>query len=439
MSTAMPPVFVVGVSRSGTTLLASMLGAHSHISCGPETFFFPRLERQALDVLLAPERWPEPAVDFLSAMKLGQGPARIHELFGRTPDQLRADLRDRAPSVNAMLEALTAASARASGKPRWAEKTPNHLLYLADIRRAYPEAYILRIVRDPRDVATSLTRVPFGSTSKLANLYLWLERDERSWRFFAADRLSKTIRYEDLLADPQGTLTSVCEWMGETFEPGMLAANHDAPRMMASEEWWKQQVLAPLDRTRTAEWRTRLSEGEIRVADLACRDALERYGYPHSGRQVRRCFAKPLTRRAIERHEAVLYRAAEHDVAVLPWTWDPTNHLDAPDSGTLALWGTPGAVTWRLGKTAGERLTNATRLLRDLYGRRFSGAPVYWLDEPGDNGEPPGFLDRVCDTLARPAAPRVSAARLFGTLVGDGATPPREMARAGEAPVGPRA
>jgi hypothetical protein len=63
-----------------------------------------------------------------------------------------------------MLESLAATSASAAGKARWVEKTPNHLLYLEEIRRYYPSAFILRIVRDPRDVALSLTGVPFGDS-----------------------------------------------------------------------------------------------------------------------------------------------------------------------------------------------------------------------------------------------------------------------------------
>jgi hypothetical protein len=413
MST-LAPVFVVGVSRSGTTLVASMLGAHSRLYCGPETFFFPRLERQRLDVLLAADRWPEAALAFLTDMALGKGPARIHELFGRTADDLRADLAASRPSVRALLEALTAAGARAAGKARWVEKTPNHLLYLPVIREHYPDAFIVRVVRDPRDVATSLTRVPFGSPSKLANLYLWLERDARSWPFFETDRRCLTLRYEDLLADPAVSLERVCQWIGEPFEAAMLEPSRASAQMMANEEWWKRQVLAPLDRSRTAEWRHTFSESELRVADLVCREALERYGYPHSGTAVRYCFVKPLTRRAIERQEEVAIRAAERGVALLPWSWDRTDHREVPPAdGLAALWGVPGRVTFRLGRTARERLVNAARLLRGLASRRWGRQPVYWLAVPGDDGEAPGWLDRVCGALARVLAPAVSADQLF--------------------------
>ncbi|MFN8623183.1 MAG: sulfotransferase, partial [Chloroflexota bacterium] len=121
-ASATGPIFVVGTPRSGTTLLAAMLGAHPDIDCGPETRFFSWLERADRPALLDPRTWPGPATDFVLSLRLQDSP--VHELFGVTPDQVRAALAARRPSMAAMLESLTATRAAAHGKPRWAEKTP---------------------------------------------------------------------------------------------------------------------------------------------------------------------------------------------------------------------------------------------------------------------------------------------------------------------------
>ncbi|MDT8305503.1 MAG: sulfotransferase, partial [Anaerolineae bacterium] len=64
-----PPIFVVGVQRSGTTLLAALLAAHSRMSCGPETHFFRWLaEEEEPSRLCRADSWPETAVSFLSAI-----------------------------------------------------------------------------------------------------------------------------------------------------------------------------------------------------------------------------------------------------------------------------------------------------------------------------------------------------------------------------------
>ena len=82
------PVFVVGVARSGTTLLSAMLSAHTRLDCGPESRFFARyrhLDARARERLLDPMTWPRPAVDFIASLRNQGHP--ITELFGLTlPD-----------------------------------------------------------------------------------------------------------------------------------------------------------------------------------------------------------------------------------------------------------------------------------------------------------------------------------------------------------------
>lgn len=70
----------------------------------------------------------------------------------------------------ALLESLTVTRAALHGKPRWAEKTPRHIFDLPLTRREWRDAIVVRVVRDPRDVALSLARVPFGAASVVADL-----------------------------------------------------------------------------------------------------------------------------------------------------------------------------------------------------------------------------------------------------------------------------
>ena len=63
------PIFVVGVPRSGTTLLAAMLGAHPRLVCGPETYFFQCLRDVDARALCRRSDWPKAAVDFLFSIR----------------------------------------------------------------------------------------------------------------------------------------------------------------------------------------------------------------------------------------------------------------------------------------------------------------------------------------------------------------------------------
>ena len=100
MSGSDAPIFVVGVARSGTTLLSAMLSAHHRLDCGPESRFFARLRHlddEAVAGLLDPTDWPARAVEFIAA--LGNQGHPILDLFDLSGDDVRAYLSDRPPSI----------------------------------------------------------------------------------------------------------------------------------------------------------------------------------------------------------------------------------------------------------------------------------------------------------------------------------------------------
>lgn len=179
------PIFIVGILRSGTTLLAAMLGSHSRIDCGPETHFFRYLAMFSEKNLVSRKSWPIEAVDFISSLKLNG--EKVHKHFGLSISQIELFLKYQNPSVATMLESLTQLHAKQAGKSRWVEKTPNHMLHLCAIRKHYPLSPIIRIIRDPRDAALSITKLPWASKSALANLFLCDEWNRKSVAFFDDD------------------------------------------------------------------------------------------------------------------------------------------------------------------------------------------------------------------------------------------------------------
>lgn len=412
---SLPPIFVVGVSRSGTTLLAAMLNSHSRISCGPETFFFPRLARKPVAAIVGDPEWPKRGTAFLSSIRLGQSQVKIHDLFGRTLDEIAADLRGLPHAVPSLLEALAGARAKADGKVRWAEKTPNHLLFLEDIRRYYPDALIVRIVRDPRDVALSLTNVPFGSRSKLANLYLWLERDERSWRFFETDTRSVTIKYEQLVSDPRAALIAVCNLAGEEFEEQMLQPR-SASGLMSSTEWWKNRATKPVDSSRAGRWRAHYSEAEITAAGAICHDALARYGYEQPGPTPVTALLHPLTRAFIEQHEEVLIELAQSGVRLEPWTWRRSGLARVGDSAQTVFWGLPEDLRWQLGPSIPRRLTNIMDLVRFLTRQTLAGQRPTWVRQASGLIPEGGVGERACTALLRMTARSRTAADVLSVV-----------------------
>ena len=231
------PIFIVGTPRSGTTLLAAILSAHSRIACGPETHFFNKICPSMLQEAISDPDWPSKAVKIIASLTLAE--QKVHTLFHQSLPAVTSFLSQREPSIPAMLESLTESNAKRLGKKRWVEKTPNHILFLNEIRRAFPYSPIIRIVRDARDCGMSMRKLPWASESILANCKLCTDWFKKSHSFFQRDKNTLTILYESLVLDPQTEVKSICEFIGEKFESSMLNTENSAHEVSSPNELWK--------------------------------------------------------------------------------------------------------------------------------------------------------------------------------------------------------
>jgi len=273
----MNPVFVVGSPRSGTTLLAAMLASHPSFGCGPETHFFVGTSAHQRQRAAVGE-WPYSAMHLLSQLTLED--ASLTELFGHDQEGLFRTLAARPPSEGAMLEALTASFAARLGKPRWIEKTPNHLLHIREIVKAFPDAVFVRIMRDPRASAHSMKALPFASQSFLANCVRWMNGYVYSRPFFRAPGPHFTLRYEDLVANPEAELRRLCSFLGEPYDPAMLEHQHAARLLQTPAESWKLGSTQPLSAGGIDRWRSEVPPEEQDAAALFLKPALDEFGYP---------------------------------------------------------------------------------------------------------------------------------------------------------------
>ena len=239
------PVFVVGVPRSGTTLFAAQLTAHSQFAGGPETQLFSYWRAANQRKILHDPRWPTRAVAFLQSLSTVHRP--VHEAYGVSVGELHTFLVARPPNADALLAALTEPLARRAGKPRWVEKSPNHLVDVREIRQIFPFAPILRLVARSADVALSLQAVPWGAPSLLANAYRWWSMDRASTQFFDTDQRSLTVFYEQLVTNPENELRRVCGFLGVEFEPSMLDTRKSVGAISLTGEWYKEKAGTPPD------------------------------------------------------------------------------------------------------------------------------------------------------------------------------------------------
>ena len=220
-------------------------------------------------------------------------------------------MAEREPSAAAILEALTVPYAKARGANRWVEKTPNHIRNLDTLRALWPHAVIIRILRDPRDAALSMRHLPTFSDAILPNIYLWQRWHAQAEPFFSSDPRAISVRYEDLVEDPEAHLRAVCEVIGVAFDPAMIAFSDAAGDVSSANETWKKGVASGLTASRKFAWKTGLPPEWRGVCDLVCHELLIAHGYEASAEPTRTRTAVRMSPRCVERQQEALRHLAE--------------------------------------------------------------------------------------------------------------------------------
>ena len=213
-----PVPFVVGMNRSGTTLLRMMLDAHPDLTIPPETHFVPDLIKAARES----DATPESALEAMkSAREWGDFGFSDEEMLGR----LRAlpEIKP-GPAVRTFYAAYT----EEQGKPRWGEKTPTYVQKMKLIQRAIPEARFVHVIRDGRDVALSVLDRTVRELTAGDVARRWQKKITKAREDSPNLDHYIEIRYEDLILDTEPTLRRVCEFIELPWDDSLL----DLPRAL---------------------------------------------------------------------------------------------------------------------------------------------------------------------------------------------------------------
>jgi hypothetical protein len=265
-----PPLLVLGVRRSGTTLLRVMLDRSSQLAVPDESYFVTQL---------AHRHGRRPDIEAFA-----EDCRRLSTLrdWGVTPDDL--DLRPGTTTGEA-IAAVYARYAALQGKPRWGDKTPMYMQHLPLLARLFPEARFVHLIRDGRDAALSFLGVPPGIMTRT----WWQPRSAVDfacqWRteVEAAQRLGRRVgperylevRYEALVADAPAELRRICAFADLPFEEEMLAY---AGAVDVAAKPHQQRLLQPPTRN-VRDWRSDLPEADARAFEGVAGDLLRRLGY----------------------------------------------------------------------------------------------------------------------------------------------------------------
>jgi muconolactone delta-isomerase len=227
-------IFCVGAQRSGTTWLQRMLAVH------PDVVTLPS-ETQLISVGMT-----------TLARQTHQG-AMSSRVTGRTfmeADAFADAARDFCDAVFGRLAESLAPDARFV-----LERSPNHAEWLGLVSMLYPDARVVHIIRDGRDVARSLVSQHWGPSEIKTAASRWRRAVENAQQAAPAFAVYAEVRYEDLLSDTRRHYTDLLAKLGLTADPDTVdeaiaeaarARNVDVSRPRIAQGKW-QSVWSPAD------------------------------------------------------------------------------------------------------------------------------------------------------------------------------------------------
>ena len=280
------PVFLIGYSRSGTTMLQKMLNAHPAISMPPEGEYFLNLPR-ILGGGVHQSKDADKVVELVDTMPKGFFRGKLDRPGFRR--LLMECLPAPTPVVIAAIYQQWAHQEN-KGQARWGDKKPQHWPLVYRLRQWYREGQFLHLVRDPRDVAASMvTNFPDNLSfdrlvaPHLAYAWHWKTAYWESLKQgkILGDRYFG-LRYEELVADPRKNLERICQFLDLEFDEGMLSF-HQAKSAIGPirQDGARQhrETKDPAHKENIGRHLKRLTAEQIRDIEYVCRREMAKLGY----------------------------------------------------------------------------------------------------------------------------------------------------------------
>ncbi len=295
-------MFVLGCPRSGTTVLYHML-----LSAGD--FAVYRAESHVFNMLV-PKFGDLAVPNNREALMHHWLKSKLFRVSGLEPAAIESKISAECRSGGDFLRIVMEAIAEKQRVKRWAECTPDHLLYMSEIKRQIPNALFIHIIRDGRDVALSYAKqgwsnpLPWDRDENLAvaGLYWqWIVRNgRRQCRALGTDYIE--VRFEDLITRPREILSKLSGFIEQDLDYDYIQqvglGSVREPNSSFSEDSDSAE-FCPIGR-----WRSKLDSRDLVTLEALIGGLLRELGYPITGKRV----TTPETRR-MEQTYRLLFEA----------------------------------------------------------------------------------------------------------------------------------
>jgi len=273
------PIFIIGTERSGTNLLRLVLNAHSNIAIPhPPHIMKNFYELEPLYGSLDKDTNFKALIrDVVIMVKLHPYPWEVRldceKIFRQALER----------NLISIFFAIYEQYLESTNKKRWGCKSTFMIYHVALIRRYYPHAKFIYMVRDGRDVAVSAKKSIFNNYCVYYTARRWVK--EQKIGIFWMDNLSDNdiflVKYENLLLNFRETIVALAGFLGESFENSMLEFSNtkEAKKSGSISASWKN-TSRPILKDNFNKFEKELTKKEIGLFEAIAAPELEYFSYP---------------------------------------------------------------------------------------------------------------------------------------------------------------
>ena len=281
-------VFVVGVPRSGTTLLQEILSTKANIALCPETHFFSTLIHKGVKKHikhLVPADTDDKLRQLSKILKSGKifGMLWINWAEQIDLDKVMENFAKTDRALRDLFDQIIKEYARGKGASRGGEKTPSHLFHVGTLVDWFPECRVIHILRDPRALLLSEMNKDikpdyfFTKSNPMYNvgLFFWvavgwwlaIHLHERYEKKYPENYMM--LKNESLVLNPEAKVKAICDFIGIDWKEDMA----ELPPMV-NTSFQGDTSHNPMER-----WKTLLPKKYVFLLNLTLRRHLKKHGY----------------------------------------------------------------------------------------------------------------------------------------------------------------
>ena len=269
------PFFIIGCGRSGSTLLRSILTAHTKIAIPPESYVLQAVYRKFHLYRFMP--W-EDLVRMIVAVFQSHKEFYTWQIDLTPLYQTLFKLEKNKRSLAGILDEIYTYYSREKypGAEIWGDKTPLNTLYLPWISKIFPRAKYIHIIRDGRDVVASYLKAGLIDNIEDA-CFRWNESIRIALKFSRSRSAAQymDLSYEDMVNHPEEQIKRICGFLQVDYEAGMLERGKNTALGDVENLSHHGNVLKPISGESIGKWKTQFSpEEQKKVSRLLQRNLI---------------------------------------------------------------------------------------------------------------------------------------------------------------------